>query len=340
MSDNYYNNTNENNNSNKIYYLIAIGALLLINGILLFNNFSMRKANKETVTTLESEKAQLQSEYDTTVQEFEALKLEKVASDSTLSQIQVELENKKSEIQKLLSKGNATKGDLSAARAMIENLKSSLQGYEQQISQLKYANQQLTGENTNLKGDVASKTQTITQQKDSIGRLSTEKASLTAEKENLSRQREELATQKEILTNKVNRASVMIASNITATGVKTRKSGKEITTDNNKRVQKLKICFDILPNAVAQPGNKEIMLRMINPKGEILAIQTLGSGVFTNAQTGEDMQYTKKEIFSFSNQKDNHCMYWEQNNPFDEGVYIAEVYHDGYLIGTNNIELK
>ncbi|MBK8471579.1 MAG: hypothetical protein IPL33_04920 [Sphingobacteriales bacterium] len=339
MSENYYNTPSEGN-SKKPIYLALIGILLLINGILLFNNLSMRKANKETVTTLEGEKAQLQAEYDTAVQALETLKTDKAATDTTLAQIQLELETKKNEIQKLLSKSNASKGDLSAARTMIENLKTSLKGYEQQISQLRYANQQLTGENTGLKSDVASKSQTIAQQTDSIGRLSTEKASLTSEKENVTRQRDELNTQKEILTGQVNRASVMIATNITATGIKTRKSGKEVSTDNNKRVQKLKICFDILPNAVAKPGNKEILLRMMSPKGEILAIQALGSGVFTNAQTGEEMQYTKKEIFSFSNQKENHCMYWEQNNPFDEGVYTAEVYHDGYLIGSNNVQLK
>lgn len=339
MSENYYNTPSEGN-SKKPIYLALIGILLLINGILLFNNLSMRKANKETVTTLEGEKAQLQAEYDTAVQALETLKTDKAATDTTLAQIQLELEAKKNEIQKLLSKSNASKGDLSAARTMIENLKTSIQGYEQQISQLRYANQQLTGENTGLKSDVASKSQTIAQQTDSIGRLSTEKASLTSEKENVTRQRDELNTQKEILTGQVNRASVMIATNITATGIKTRKSGKEVSTDNNKRVQKLKICFDILPNAVAKPGNKEILLRMMSPKGEILAIQALGSGVFTNAQTGEEMQYTKKEIFSFSNQKENHCMYWEQNNPFDEGVYTAEVYHDGYLIGSNNVQLK
>ncbi|MCC7224357.1 MAG: hypothetical protein IT273_11580 [Chitinophagales bacterium] len=339
MSENYYNTPSEGN-SKKPIYLALIGILLLINGILLFNNLSMRKANKETVTTLEGEKAQLQAEYDTAVQALETLKTDKAATDTTLAQIQLELETKKNEIQKLLSKSNASKGDLSAARTMIENLKTSIQGYEQQISQLRYANQQLTGENTGLKSDVASKSQTIAQQTDSIGRLSTEKASLTSEKENVTRQRDELNTQKEILTGQVNRASVMIATNITATGIKTRKSGKEVSTDNNKRVQKLKICFDILPNAVAKPGNKEILLRMMSPKGEILAIQALGSGVFTNAQTGEEMQYTKKEIFSFSNQKENHCMYWEQNNPFDEGVYTAEVYHDGYLIGSNNVQLK
>lgn len=339
MSENYYNTPSEGN-SKKPIYLALIGILLLINGILLFNNLSMRKANKETVTTLEGEKAQLQAEYDTAVQALETLKTDKAATDTTLAQIQLELEAKKNEIQKLLSKSNASKGDLSAARTMIENLKTSIQGYEQQISQLRYANQQLTGENTGLKSDVASKSQTIAQQTDSIGRLNTEKASLTSEKENITRQRDELNTQKEILTGQVNRASVMIATNITATGIKTRKSGKEVSTDNNKRVQKLKICFDILPNAVAKPGNKEILLRMMSPKGEILAIQALGSGVFTNAQTGEEMQYTKKEIFSFSNQKENHCMYWEQNNPFDEGVYTAEVYHDGYLIGSNNVQLK
>lgn len=84
-----------------------------------------------------------------------------------------------------------------------KNLKTSIQGYEQQISQLRYANRHLTGENTGLKSDVASKSQTIAQQTDSIGRLSTEKASLTSEKENVTRQRDELNTQKEILAKSI-----------------------------------------------------------------------------------------------------------------------------------------
>lgn len=56
----------------------------------------MRKANKETVTTLKGEKAQLQAEYDTAVQALETLKTStKAATDTTLAQIQLELETKR-----------------------------------------------------------------------------------------------------------------------------------------------------------------------------------------------------------------------------------------------------
>lgn len=334
------NNTEGGGNSKKPLYLALIGLLLLINGVLLYNNLSMRKANKETITTLEADKASLQAEYDAAVKELDNIKVEKANADSTVSQMQQELELKKNEIQKILGKANASKSELAQAKTLIESLRTSIQSYEQQISQLQYANQQLTGENTTLKRDVETKSQTIQQQTDSLNRVTTERSNLLTEKEELSRQKEELTTQKDVLTQKVNRASTMIASNITVEGVRNRRSGKEVKTDNNKKVQKIKICFDLLPNAVALPGNKEVLLRILSPQGEVLAVQALGSGIFTNVETGEEMQFTKKANIPFNNIKENFCVYWEQNSTFDEGTYTAEVYNNGYLIGSNTFEMK
>ncbi len=345
MADYNYSTAGSDNNesggsSKKPLYLALIGLLLLVNGILLYNNISMRKANKETVTGLEADKASLQSEYDAAVKELENIRVDKAAADTTISQMAQELETKKAEIQKILSKSNASKSELAQAKTLIESLRTSIQSYEQQIAQLQHANQQLTGENTTLKRDVESKTQTIQQQADSLGRVTTERGVLLTEKEDLSRQKEELSTQKELLTQKVNRASTMIATNIMVEGVRNRRNGKEVKTDNNKKVQKIKICFDLLPNAVSPPGNKEILLRILSPQGEILAVQSLGSGVFTNAETGEEMQFTKKANIPFNNIKENFCVYWEQNSVFEDGTYTAEVYNNGYLIGSNSFKMK
>lgn len=327
-------------NNRQPYYIALIALLLLINGVLLFNNVSMRRSNKETVANLETEKNTLQTEYDTALKELEMLKVDKSTADTTILRMQEQMEAQKQQIETLLRKGNASKGDLAAARSLIANLRGNIQNYETQIAQLQAANQQLTGENSSLKQDVAVKTQTIAQQTDSLGRLKTEKTNLTVEKESLAEQKGRLEEEKSKLTDKVNRASIMIASNITASAIKTKRSGKEIPVENNRRAQKLRVCFDLLPNAVAPPGNKDVLLRILSPQGNVLAIQSMGSGIFTNAETNEQMQYTRKESIPFTNQKENYCLYWEQNFPFDEGTYTAEVYHDGYMIGTNSFELK
>lgn len=132
----------------------------------------------------------------------------------------------------------------------------------------------------------------------------------------------------------------MQAANISGSAVNVKKNGKEVSTSKAKRTDQLKVCFDMMRNPIAKAGKKEVMLRIISPQGDVLSVESMGSGVFTHGDTGEQMKYTTKATIDYQNQSENYCMYWEQNSSFIGGNYTAEVYNDGYLIGSGGFSIK
>jgi len=77
------------------------------------------------------------------------------------------------------------------------------------------------------------------------------------------------------------------------------------------------------------------------PEGVTLAVQSQGSGIFDVAETGEQMQYTTKAEIDYKQAKQNVCAYWTgAAGGFAKGKYTAEVYQDGYKIGTKEFMLK
>jgi hypothetical protein len=142
------------------------------------------------------------------------------------------------------------------------------------------------------------------------------------------------------LTKKVSQASLLKPSVIAATGARSKSSGKEDETNNAKKSERLKVCFDVPANPVADPGEKTFYIRIISPEGVTLAIQSSGSGALTKAENGESVPYTTSHTIDYDQQPTNTCAYWEQSAPYSAGTYTAEIYQDGYLIGTKKFELK
>jgi len=321
------------NNSRQYLYLGPIALLFLLNIFLFIKNQSLKKEHKDTVQVLETEKSDLQSEYQKTLAELDQYKIDVQQKDSTLTGLESQIEQQKKEIERILSKSNASKRELEQARTLIASLQTSTDDYKRQIDALTYQNQQLTQENTGLKTDVAQKEQTIQEKAANISQLEAEKSELSAVKQTLSEQKDQLSAT-------VQRGSVMQAANITGSAVNLKKGGKEVATSRAKRTDQLKVCFDIMRNPIAKAGKKEIMLRIMSPKGDALSVESMGSGVFTHGDTGEQMKYTTKATIDYQNQSENYCMYWEQNSPFEKGNYTAEIYNEGYLIGSGAFSIK
>ena len=117
-------------------------------------------------------------------------------------------------------------------------------------------------------------------------------------------------------------------------------SGKESETDNAKKAEKLKVCFDVPENLVADPGEKTFLVRIISPEGTTMAVQSSGSGTFMVAGSGEQRQYTTSTTIDYDQKPKNVCTYWQQTTPYAQGNYTVEVYQDGYLLSTKKFELK
>lgn len=319
--------------SRQAIYLILILLLLVTNAWLFYTVQKMKGEKQDIEVTMTSEKESLQVELNDLMDELNTFKEANIELDSSLQSIRIQIDEQTREIENLLGKNRSSRQELSQARTLLETLRTNLGNYKGELEQLKLANQRLNSENRSLQENVVAKDETIQNQSDSISQLQVEQAMLST-------QRSILNEEKELLASKVNRASILQTSSLEITGVKYKGSGKEVLVNNAKRVEKLKVCFDVMPNPIAQPGDKEIILRILSPSGESIYNQAAGSGIADNMEDGSSMKYTLKGAIDYNGKRDNYCMFWEQNSPLSGGNYTAELYHEGYLIGRNSVNLK
>ncbi|MEZ4883696.1 MAG: hypothetical protein R3E32_03075 [Chitinophagales bacterium] len=293
----------------------------------------MKQEKQDVEVSMTTEKEALQVELNDLMEELDTFKEENIELDSTLQSIRIQIDEQTTEIENLLSKNRASRQELLQAKTMLETLRNTVESYKGELDQLKLANEQLNNQNRSLRDDVVVKEETIKNQSDSISQLQVEQQMLSTKASILNEE-------KELLASKVNRAAVLQTSSIEITGVKYKGSGKEVMVNNAKRVEKLKVCFDVMPNPVAKPGEKEIMLRIVSPGGESLYVEAFGSGIIDNAEDGTPIKYTIKGAIDYNGKRNNYCMFWEQGTPLVSGSYSAELYHEGYLIGRNNVSFK
>lgn len=329
MNSNNPSNMNQSNSNKQNFLAIAVtvGVILLaVIGFLAYSNISKARQLEQTVTELnESEdlRKELETQYNTALADLEAQKTTNQELNAMIDQQKAELEQQKNRISELLR----NKGKLDKARVEIENLKSQASAYLAQIDKLKAENQALAGENAQL-----------SMAKDSLNSNLQRK---TAENEALSSAKAQLVSEKDALVSKVNVASVIKMKQITAVGQKVKGSGKVKDENSAKGVDQIKVCFTTLDNAVAKPGVEKFFVRIINPLGETLAIEDMGSGMITNKKTGEEVRFTKVEELDFANEEAQSCIVWAPTNPsFMKGDYTVEVYNKGYLAGTSKLSLK
>jgi hypothetical protein len=123
-------------------------------------------------------------------------------------------------------------------------------------------------------------------------------------------------------------------------GIDVKNNGKEEKTTTAKKVDKLRISFDIDENLVAQSGLKHIFVCITGPDGKSLAAETLGSGKFST-RNGEQKLYTQKIDLNYTQGlRQTLSMDWKQNTNFAIGDYKIEIYNNGFKIGEGTGNLK
>ena len=128
-------------------------------------------------------------------------------------------------------------------------------------------------------------------------------------------------------------ATTLHASNFSILGINETGNGKEKQTSTAKRVDKLRISFDIDENRVAQSGVKNIYVCITGPGGKPLAVEALGSGKFST-RNGELKYFTRKIDVNYTQgQRQSLSIDWKQNSDFESGEYKIEIYNNGFKIG-------
>ena len=305
---------NNQGGGNKKVYIAIIALLLLINGVALYLLYSENKAKKDLgdqKIALENDFKSLTDTLDAKKMELEAFKGKNAELDSVITAKQEEIENQKKTISGLFAKGKMTSNELAKAKEMIAQYEQSIVAMKEQIEKLTAEKQALTNENQQLSTD------------------------LNAEKQTTAALNQDLA----VKNKKVELGSLLQLRNIEVLGIKKKSNGKEVDVNRVKQLESLKISFETGDNKVLEPGNLSLYVRIINPKGETISVADQGSGTFKMADSGDNVQFTKKADFDWTQSNKKVVDYWSQNVK-DAGTYKVEVYQSGYLIGQGQVALK
>lgn len=276
---------------------------------------------------------QLQAENEQLAVEKQQLTTKNQNLSTTNQKLAVEKQNLNNNNQQLQNKNQ----QLTSEKDHLEDEKATLAIEKED---LEVGNNFLVAVREQLKEEKATLQTMVKEKENNLSQLATNHADLEKEKKQLEANQQQLKTEQKSLTNKqavleqqISRAAVLQTVAVTANGVRSKRNGKEVTVKKAKRAEKIRVCFDVLENPVASIGAKDILVRLVSPGGTTLAIQDLGSGVFTQAELGEEMQYTTKASINYQQEQKNYCVYWTQDTGFGAGAYSAELYHEGYLIG-------
>ncbi len=330
------NNSEESMRKKMIAMAVVIFLLLGTVGYLIFDKSNKQQIIEIQNTELNDAKSlqeDLQTQYEEIMTALDEQKGENEELNAMVDTQKEQLEVKRKEISRMIRKGNATKEDLDFARKEIGNMKVQLGQYLAQLDDLKEQNQILTNEKVQLVEEKKVLQTNIQSERLTNENLSAEKAVLVSKKE-------ELELTNDNLNKKVNYASVIRVTDVSGIGMKLRNSGKMVKKTYAKNVEQVQICFNTTANDIAPIGGEEFLVRVINPIGETMAVEELGSGVFTDSKTKDKIRYTQKTNMEYERTEENSCISWVPNAPFSKGVYEIEVYNKGYLAGTGSFMLK
>ncbi len=264
------------------------------------------------ITSASAQRDQLQKELEDATMRYDIIKTSNSKKDSAISVKDKEIEDKKSRIRGLLSKLNASKAELAEAKNLLSTLNLDIEGYKAQIAILEGQKTALTNEN-----------QLIASQRDKI-------------KKDYDSSVEEIKNRENV----IDIGSTLHASNFSIVGLDQKGNGKLKETSNAKKVDKLRISFDLDENMITASGTKLLYIIISDPAGKVCFEQSLGSGKFSTRE-GEIKTFTQKmDINYIQNKRQTVSFDWKSSNNFTIGNYKIEVYNNGFKVGEGSRPLK
>lgn len=298
------NQKSEDKNRKLIILLAVLLGVSVIGNIYLVSRTSKVETQvdveKAKVDSLNSFKRALENDFQAMTYELDQFKGKNIQLDSLLEKASGDITKQKMQIERLINENK----DIDLLKRQLAEMKAIRDGYREQIETLIKENKELRFANINLSQEV----------------------------DNLSRTNEDMSQ-------KVQLASELRTENILVEPIREKGRGKIEVTEKAKRVSKINTTFVIAENKVAPKGKREVVLRIIKPDGYVLTDPNNGSGTFTK-EGGRSTDYTLLKNVDYNNQRTEVLFEWDQLVELTSGLYIAEIYVDGKLMGTNKFDLR
>ena len=287
----------------KILIPIILIGLLLVAGIayLSITLSNQKKENKAMQELAELDKKEMENEYQQFANQYSEMKSQ-ISNDSIVAQLTAEQERTQRLLDELRNVKSTDAAEIARLKRELATVRKVLRSYVIEIDSLNRLNQNLTAENTQIKGQYAEATS-------QIEGLNNEKASLSEK--------------------------VAIAAQLDATGISLQGKNKHGKTTNKiSKCTALQLNFTISKNVTAGNGTKTVYVRITSPTGSLLS----GGGTFQyeNKSLASSMQKT----IEYGGQETPVTLFWNVNQALMEGTYNVSIFADGNMIGTRSFTFK
>lgn len=303
-----------NNNSKKSLYLAAIFLLLLVNGIgayFLIQGFQENEDLTSEIVELKGEYASLQADFNQQLSEISQLKGQNAELDALLEEREAEIKAHLADIEKWKKQSNYNSSELKIAKASILAFEKEKLAFQEELEVLYAENKELKRIKQELEEDLEGERATT----------------------------QMLSKDKAFLSGKVELGSLLDADELYIAGIKVKGNGVEKEVNKIKNTEKILVCYQTGENKVRDAGEVNMQLRIVSPDNNVMFIESEGSGTFVSKETGETIKYTQEASFTYENKNKKVCIYWSHNVD-QSGEYTAEIYQDGYLLGSSFVELN
>lgn len=251
-----------------------------------------------------------------------------------------DLNNLKSDYDRAISESETANEQLVDARNKIssyidsvQNMKadiSALSRYRRQVRQLTKEREYLLAQNDSLRSSNA----LLAMEVDSTKVALEEQSMFT----------DSLLVQNTQLAKVVETGSALGLSKFAVEAVKERNSGKLVTVTNNRRADKIKICYTVLANRIAKPGAKQFYIQVTDPSGQIMGERAVAATQpEEEGAEGTSITYSKASSFYYENTALDVCDFINKqgDNDFPEGNYNVVVFDEKLNeLGSAQFELK
>ena len=103
-----------------------------------------------------------------------------------------------------------------------------------------------------------------------------------------------------------------------------------------RRVEKIRTCFTLSENSIAEPGTRRAYIRILGPDGYILAKSSTDLFEFE----GENIVFSASRDIDYQNKDIDLCIFYDNNGELIAGKYEVTIYLDGYMVGYGEFSLK
>ncbi|MBT5147366.1 MAG: hypothetical protein HOM41_02305 [Flavobacteriales bacterium] len=275
--------------------IVVLAVICLFLGIQLF-------VGGEKFKDLSGDYGRLEMDKEQVVFDLEKLRFSYDTLNIENSMMLAEISAQRDKIDGLITNVKNGNWELGKAKKEAATLRVIMKGYIVTIDSINQLNQALTEENTAMR--------------DRVKEVQVKNEKLEERQENM----EEI----------IEVGRVLQCTGINVVGIRVTQTGRQRETARADRVEMIKVCFTLLENKIAEPGNKVLNLRVTDIEGKVFL-------------TNNDEEYSATRNIDYSNDRLDACVFYSvdtETNALVSGEYTIEILEQEVVIGSSVLNLR